>query len=343
MPSIFTDKHIFITGVCGTIGQELIKQLIPHKPASIRGIDQDESGVATLFEKYRKMDHVDIILGDIRDREKMLYQFRGMQHIFHTAALKHVLLSERSPRDAVSTNIMGLQNVIEAAVNSRSVERFLFTSSDKAVNPTNVMGTTKLLGERLVTAISSHKHVNGPVFSSVRFGNVLGSHGSVVPIFKAQIAAGGPVTLTDSQMTRFVMTPAESIHLMMNAMKAAQGGEVFVTKMPIITIQDLAQVMIEELAPIYGHDPKKIKIKNIGAQAGEKLYEELLSSDEMRRSIELKKYYVIKPAFTSVYQNISYQYAGALNTSVEHPYSSDLGRPLTKEELRLYLIKNRIL
>jgi len=343
MASIFTGKKVFITGFGGTIGQELVSMLIKQKPSVIRGVDTNESVVASMFEKYQKHDNVQLFLGDVRDREKMLYQFREMQFVIHTAALKHVLLCERSPRDAISTNINGLQNVLEAAISSRSVQRVLFTSSDKAVNPTNVMGTTKLLGERMVTALSTLKHVEGPVFSSVRFGNVLGSHGSVIPIFKEQIAAGGPVTLTDEAMTRFVMTPKESIKIITDAMALSKGGEVFVTKMPIIKIIDLARVMINVLAPKYGHDPKKIKIQIVGAKAGEKFYEELLSADETRRAIELKNYYVVKPAFTSVYKDIDYSYEKGAHKLVDAPYSSDLGAPLSTEALRQYLIKSELL
>jgi FlaA1/EpsC-like NDP-sugar epimerase len=342
MASIFTGKRIFITGVCGTIGQELLAQLLTHDPAEIRGIDTNETTLFTLYEKYQHQDKVQIFLGDIRDREKMLYQLRGMHIVFHTAALKHVLLSERSPRDAVATNVLGIQNVIEAAVNAR-VERFLFTSSDKAVNPTNVMGTTKLLGERLVTATNSLKVAHGPVFSSVRFGNVLGSSGSVVPIFKEQISRGGPVTLTDERMTRFVMTTQESIRLMIDSIEQAKGGEVFVTKMPIIRIADLAQVMIEELAPRYGFTPEQIKINVVGSKPGEKLYEELLSEEETPRSIELEKYYVVTPAFTSAYHDINYNYDLSPIKRATSSYRSDLNAPISKETLRSYLIAGKLL
>ena len=194
------------------------------------------------------MASVQFQLGDVRDRDKLVQAMRGIDIVLHTAALKHVILCEQSPRDAVQTNIQGVQNLIDAATVNQ-VERVLFTSSDKAVNPTNVMGTSKLMGERLMTAANAHRRAGGPIFASTRFGNVLGSRGSVIPLFMRQISRGGPVTLTDPEMTRFIMTLREAVHLVMESTFLARGGEVFVTKMPIARIQDLAKVMVKTLAP----------------------------------------------------------------------------------------------
>ena len=172
----------------------------------------------------------------------------GINLVFHTAAFKHVILCERSPFEAVQTNIIGIQNIIQAAI-ANQVARLIFTSSDKAVNPTNVMGTSKLMGERLMTAANGNACGNCQIFASTRFGNVLGSRGSVIPIFREQIKMGGPVTLTDPEMTRFIMSIKQAVQLVIDSAFLAQGGEVFVTKMPVIRIQDLAEVMINELAP----------------------------------------------------------------------------------------------
>ena len=214
--SFWKGKSVLITGVSGTVGGEVLRQLIGESPSEIIGIDNNESELFFLTEEYRERDNVKLFLGDIRDPEKLIRKSRGVDCIIHTAALKHVILCEQTPRDPVQTNILGTQNVIDAAL-ANGVERVIFTSSDKAVNPTNVMGTTKLMGERLITAANAHRRNGGALFSSTRFGNVLGSRGSVMPLFRRQIAAGGPVTLTELEMTRFIMTLSDAVKLVMNS------------------------------------------------------------------------------------------------------------------------------
>ena len=184
------------------------------------------------------------------------------------------------------------------------------------------MGTTKLMGERLMTAANSNKRDNGPIFASTRFGNVLGSSGSVIPIFYNQISQGGPVTLTHKEMTRFVMSIEQAVHLVLESSSQARGGEVFVTKMPVIRIMDLAQAMIEELAPLYGYNHKNIKIVEIGTKAGEKLYEELMSPEETRRAVEMTKYFSVLPAFRGIYHDIDYDYPDTISDTVTNPYVS---------------------
>ncbi len=331
--SPWRDKRVFITGVCGTIGRELLRQVLLHGPREIIGIDNNEAELFFLIETYRDHDKVHLYLGDIRDREKMMRMLQGVDIVLHSAALKHVVLCEESPNDAVQTNILGTQNIIDAAQNGR-VDRVIFTSSDKAVNPTNVMGTTKLMGERLITAANAQKRGRGPVFFSSRFGNVLGSRGSVVPLFRRQIASGGPVTLTHRDMTRFIMTLESAVALVMDAVFLAKGGEVFVTKMPVARISDLAEIMIEEVAPRVGHDPKEIDINVIGTKAGEKLYEELLSEEEIRRTIDVDQYFVVTPAFRSVYDDIEYSYQSRTCQRPQRPYNSALEKPLAKSELK---------
>lgn len=340
--TLWTNKKIFITGVCGTVGSELLRQISALNPTEIVGIDNNESELFFLSEQYRSQPAVRLYLGDLRDRDELIRRMKGTEIVLHAAALKHVILCEQSPRDAVHTNILGTQNVIDAAMESR-VERVIFTSSDKAVNPTNVMGTSKLMGERLMTAANAQRRGDGPVFASTRFGNVLGSRGSVIPLFKRQIATGGPVTLTSAEMTRFIMTLKEAVSLVMESVFLARGGEVFVTKMPVIRIADLASVMIEELGPAYGFDPEKIKIDHIGSKAGEKLYEELMNDEETRRTVELERYFVVAPAFRSVYENIEYVYPGMKPDKVARPYNSSVEPAISREELRTYLRQNHLL
>lgn len=324
MDHIFEDKSILVTGVCGTVGSELIKQLINgqrYKPAQVVGIDNNESELFFLDQQYENESHANFFVADIRERDDLIRKMHGIDIVFHCAALKHVILNERSPEQAVLTNVLGVQNVIAAAQVCK-VEKVIFTSSDKAVNPTNVMGTSKLMGERLMTAANSNKHERDPIFASTRFGNVLGSNGSVIPIFHDQIAKGGPITLTDRNMTRFVMSIRESVKLVVESVMQAKGGEVFVTKMPVVRIEDLAKAMIEELAPRYGHKADAIEVIEIGAKPGEKLYEELMSEEETRRSVELKNYFAILPAFRGLYHEIDYHYPDLVNSNVANPYVS---------------------
>jgi FlaA1/EpsC-like NDP-sugar epimerase len=329
-------KTVLITGVCGTVGSQLLRRLLRANPAEVVGLDNHESGIFLLQQRYRDYRNLRFYLADVRDRDTLIHRMRGIQIVLHAAALKHVLVCENAPYNAVSTNIVGVQNVIDAAM-AASVERVIFTSSDKAVNPTNVMGTSKLMGERLITAANAYRRGPRPLFASTRFGNVLGSSGSVIPVFRKQIRVGGPVTLTDPEMTRFIMTLREAAELVMYSTFLAQGGEVFVTKMPVVRIEDLAAVMIEELAPRYGHDPQNIRIQHIGVHPGEKLYEELLTSEELRRTFELEHYFVVQPAFEAIYKSTDRIYPGMRSSTVDRPYNSAVEEAMDRESLRAYL------
>ena len=338
-------KRILVTGACGTVGNELIKVLsleTENGPLEIFGIDNSESELFFIDQKYLHDDRVRFCLADVRDYAKLCRVMKGIDVVFHAAALKHVVLCERSPFEAVQSNIHGVQNVIQAAIDN-DVRKVIFTSSDKAVNPTNVMGTSKLMGERLITAANSNHFKSNTVLASTRFGNVLGSSGSVIPIFHKQIEKGGPVTLTDPEMTRFIMSVEDAARLVIDSSKIIQGGEVFITKMPVIRIADLARVMIEELAPLYGHDSSKIGIKIIGSKPGEKLYEELMSHEETRRTIELKRYFAVLPAFRGLYQNIPYDYQDIVSKTVTNQYISEHEQPMDFDKIRKFLISNDLL
>lgn len=340
------DKRILVTGACGTVGSELVKQLLgeKHQIAGLVALDNNESELFFLEQRFLHDKRACFYLTDVRDRDKLTRMMKGVHIVFHAAAFKHVVLCERSPFEAVQSNINGVQNVILAA-SENNVEKVIFTSTDKAVNPTSVMGTSKLMGEKLMTAANSNQlTVSGnTIFASTRFGNVLGSRGSVIPIFQKQIAKGGPVTVTDSEMTRFIMSIEEAVHLVIDSASLARGGEVLITKMPIIKIQDLAEVMIEELAPVYGYKPSDISIEIIGSKPGEKLYEELMSYEETRRSIELPSYFSVLPAFRGIYQEIDYSYPDMVTDTVTNPYISADETSLSKEELRNFLTTNNLL
>ncbi len=341
MKKFYKNKKILITGAAGTVGREMVRQLYSFKPAELRLMDNNETEMFFLMEEYRNKN-VFCFLGDVRDRDKVEKLSDGIDIIIHSAAFKHVILSEYNPFDVVQTNIISVENIIKAAT-ACNVKHVLFTSSDKAVNPTNVMGTSKLMGERLITAANAVKNNTHTVFSSTRFGNVLGSRGSVVPLFIKQIKNGGPVTVTDKKMTRFIMTIEEAARLVLKSVVISKGGEVFVTKMPVVKIPDLAEMMIDILAPGYGYNPSDIKIDEIGAKPGEKLYEELISEEEVHRSLELKDMFVVTPAFKSIYQSIDYEYPDTISDKAYKPYVSEKEQPLDKDELKKYLIENRVL
>lgn len=338
----FKGRKILITGAAGTVGTEMVRQLCSFEPAELRLMDNNETGMFYLMEEYRNRKNVFCFLGDVRDRDKVEKLTNGIDIVIHSAAFKHVILSEYNPFDVVQTNIVGVENVIKAATACK-VKYVLFTSSDKAVNPTNVMGTSKLMGERLITAANAVKSSAGTVFSSTRFGNVIGSRGSVAPLFMRQIRNRGPVTITDERMTRFVMTKEEAARLVLKSVMLAKGGEVFVTKMPVVRIQDFAEVMIELLAPKNGLNPSDIKTVQIGAKPGEKLYEELMNEEEVGRSMELEDMFVVTPAFKSIYHSIKYEYPSTVSSKVGKSYVSSTEKPLKKEELGQYLIENRVL
>ncbi len=340
--NLWFGKRILITGVCGTVGKELLKQVSEYGPDEVIGLDNNESELFFLSDEYRDRPTIRFHFGDIRDRDKLIRKMEGIDIVLHAAALKHVIICEQSPRDAILTNITGVQNVIDAAI-SNGVQRVIFTSSDKAVNPTNVMGTSKLMGERLMTAANSFQRTQRTIFLSVRFGNILGSRGSVIPLFKRQIAEGGPVTLTDAKMTRFIMTLEEAVRLVLESVFMGRGGEVFITKMPVIRIQDLASIMIDVLAPAYGYDPAMIKIKTVGCKPGEKLYEELMNGEETRRAIELKKYFLIQPALKPIYGDAEFDYPTVVRTAIATPYNSSVEAAMDIQSLKDYLIENKLL
>jgi FlaA1/EpsC-like NDP-sugar epimerase len=339
---MYRSKCILVTGACGSIGRELVRQLLENYNAGeIIGIDNNESELFFLEQFFRSYD-ARFYLTDIRDVPKIHRIMKGIDVVFHAAAFKHVILCERSPFEAVQTNIMGVNNLIVAA-SENNVEKFIFTSSDKAVNPTNVMGTSKLMGERIVTAANANERGSRAVFASTRFGNVLGSRGSVIPIFREQIRRGGPVTLTDPGMTRFIMSIQQAVGLVIDSASLARGGEIFITKMPVARIQDLAEVMIEILAPRYGYKAEDMPIEIIGVKPGEKMYEELMNTEETRRAIELEKYFVVMPAFTSIYRQVDYTYPGIVSENVINPYNSANEKPLSKEALKDFLFTNHLL
>lgn len=321
----FAGKSVLVTGACGTAGSELVKQLVASPAEQIICLDNNESELFFTLEKYRDEPRVSGYLADIRDLSSLSRRMEGVDVVLHSAAFKHVTLCEASPSQAIQTNIIGTQNVIEAAL-INFVERVIFTSSDKAVNPTNVMGTSKLMGERLMTAAAGSSRNGRTIFASTRFGNVLGSRGSVIPLFQQQIANGGPITLTDPHMTRFIMTMEAAAELVLRSVWLAEGGEVFVMKMPVVRIEELAYCVRSMLAP--EHD---IEVTTIGIKPGEKMYEELMNEEEVRRTFEVDDYYVVLPAFVRDFE-ATYPYIRGRSNATK-PYNSQFEEFIGREEL----------
>jgi len=291
--NFYKNKKILVTGGVGSIGSNLVRKLLQLNPAIIRVFDNNETGLFDL-EQELQSDKIRTLLGDIRDKDRLNMAMNGIDIVFHTSALKHVPLCEYNPFDAVKTNVLGTQNVLESAL-SNEVQKVINVSTDKAVSPTNVMGATKLLAERLTISANYYAGNKKTVFSSVRFGNVLNSRGSVIPLFRKQIREGGPVTITDKEMTRFFMEIPSASHLIMTAGEIAKGREIFILKMPALRIADLAEAMIDEYAPAAGYRPGQIRIKIIGKRNGEKLYEDLMAEEEAERAYERDDMFLIVP------------------------------------------------
>jgi len=289
----YKGKKIIILGGAGSIGSELVHKLTLCAPAVVRVFDSDETG---LFDLERR-SHTELIrplVGDIRDLKRLKRAFEDVDVVFHAAALKHVPLCEYNPFEAVQTNVLGTQNVIDAALDEE-VEKVVFISTDKAVNPNTVLGATKLLAERLITSANYYKGLRETAFSSVRFGNVLATRGSVVPVFLDQIASGGPVTVTDLEMTRFVMSVPNAVELILKAGEDATGGEIFILKMQSLRIIDLAEAMIEQFASQYGYNADEIEVTYVGKRYKEKLHEDLFTSDEAESIVDKGEFFVLDP------------------------------------------------
>jgi FlaA1/EpsC-like NDP-sugar epimerase len=235
----------------------------------------------------------------------------------------------------VKTNVLGIQNVVDTAIDA-GVERVVFTSSDKAVNPANTMGTTKLLGERLITAGNKHSGRPELRFTSVRFGNILNSSQSVVPLFTQQIRDGGPVTLTDERMTRFFLSYDDVYDLISQAIKKTEDGEVFVYKMPAINIEDLAEAMIDVFAPQFGHDPTDIDIEIIGRRPGETFHEEIMTQRETTRAYENDSLYAIRPEAN---EYLSFENGENFDPANDIARSSETAPKLSKNEIVTLLKK----
>jgi len=280
--SAFKDKVILITGGTGSFGKACVKKLLEvHDTASIRIYSRDELKQWEMAREFGNHPKLRFLIGDVRDVGRLKRAFEGVDYVIHAAALKHVPACEYNPVEAVRTNVDGAVNVINAALDT-NVKKVIALSTDKAVNPVNIYGATKLTSDRLFIQSNSYSgHLHPTRFSVVRYGNVMASRGSVIPLFRAQ-AATGTLTVTDARMTRFWITLPHAVDFVLSSFELMQGGEIFVPKIPSMKITDLAKT----LAP-------KAKIKVIGIRPGEKLHESLTTKEESLLIREMKDRYIV--------------------------------------------------
>ena len=328
MEDIFKDKKILVTGGTGSIGSEIVRCLLQYDPDVVRILSRDETKQFEFEQELGNPENVRFLIGDVRDKDRLKRAFEGIDIVFHAAAMKHVPACEYNPFEAVKTNVYGTQNVIDASLDN-NVGKVIAISTDKAASPINTMGATKLLAEKLVIDANYYKGHVKTVFSCVRFGNVMESRGSVIPVFEKQIEKSGPLTITDPAMTRFMMTIPQAVDLVFKATKLTHGGEIFIFKMPAINLENLALAMIEHFAPYYGHDPESIQMKTIGIRNGEKMHEQLMNEEEAQYAYETDDMFIVMPQST-----FSKYIPKGAKKSIQKQYSSKKGKLLNVEDIK---------
>lgn len=336
LENTFKNKKILVTGGTGFIGSAIAKKLLEYKPKVVRIFSNDEDNTFKMIQEIGEEENKRFLIGDIRDKERLIQAMEGIDIVYHAAALKHVPLCEYNPFEAIKTNVLGTQNVIEAALVS-NVDKVINISTDKAVNPSNTMGATKLLAEKLIIDANFYKGPRKIIFSCVRFGNVLFSRGSVIPLFEKQIKQKDPITITDPDMTRFMMSISNTIDLVFKSTLMTKGGEIFILKMPVARVGDLADVTIEYYSKKYGYKPNDIKRKIVGPRPGEKVFEELMAETEAKKAYETKDMLIIPPQVDIPHINFEVSnYQNARRSKLTHYTSRDV-RPLSKEEIKKLL------
>jgi UDP-glucose 4-epimerase len=324
---MFKDKTIIITGGTGSFGNATLNRFLDSDIKEIRIFSRDEKKQDDMRKLY-KNDKVKFYIGDVRDYDSIFNAMVGADYVFHAAALKQVPSCEFFPVQAVKTNILGAENVLRAAI-ANKVKKAIVLSTDKAVYPVNAMGMSKALMEKVMVAYSRQQPQNGTVLCGTRYGNVMASRGSVIPLFIEQIKAGEPITVTDPEMTRYLMSLEEAVELVVFAYQNGVPGDIFVQKSPASTIIDLAQALIELFEA-------KTEIKIIGTRHGEKKHETLVNREEMVKAIDLPGYFRI-PADTRDLNYDKYFSDGQAKLAEAEDYTSEntyrLSIPEIKEKL----------
>ena len=282
--SFLDDASVLITGGTGSFGRALTKRLINSKARRIAIFSRDELKQLDMKNEFHD-DRLRFFLGDIRDSSRLDIALHNVDYVVHAAALKQVDTGEYNPMEFVKTNIVGSQNVIDACIRN-GVKKVVALSTDKASSPINLYGATKLTADKLFSAANNYSYGYGTLFSIVRYGNVMGSRGSVIPYFKQLVAEGKTLPITDKRMTRFWITLDQAVEFVLESFEMMQGGELYVPRIPSMKIMDLAQAI-----------KKDFKYEEIGIRPGEKLHEEMISPDDSRRTVELSNRYVVSPIF----------------------------------------------
>ncbi|MFZ5632093.1 MAG: UDP-N-acetylglucosamine 4,6-dehydratase (inverting) [Bacillota bacterium] len=319
MPHFLNGKSILVTGGTGSFGKKFIRYVLDNfNPRRIIVFSRDELKQFEMEREYSD-ERLRFFIGDVRDKDRLYRAFAGVDYVVHAAALKQVPACEYNPFEAVKTNVLGAQNIIEAAIDC-GIKRVVALSTDKAANPVNLYGATKLCSDKLFISGNSYAGSKDTRFCVVRYGNVVGSRGSVIPLFK-KMRETGVVTVTDPRMTRFWITLEQGVKFVLNSIERMQGGEIFVPKIPSMRITDLA----EAVAPGCRHE-------YIGIRPGEKLHEVMIPEDDARNTIEMDRFYIIQPQFPWWGRK---NWAGGRPVPVDFRYASDTNdRWLTVEELR---------
>ncbi|NBD26504.1 polysaccharide biosynthesis protein [Paenibacillus glycinis] len=326
---MFTNQRILVTGGTGSWGYELIRQLLPQQPKQIIVFSRNESSQVAMSRSFED-SRLSFCIGDIRDKEALMRACERVDYVFHLAALKHVPVCEDQPYEALKTNVIGTQNVIEAAI-ANNVKRVIYISTDKAANPSNFYGMTKAIGEKLI--VYANLLHSETTFVCVRGGNVLGTNGSVVHLFMNQIKNKNQVRITDMNMTRFFLTLQDAITLLFKASEESVGGEIFVMTMPTCRIVDLAAVLMEDM----GIDAEVVET---GIRPGEKIHEILLTEHESTTTVAYDdEYLVILP--TLDIPGLRQHYSAHTKVAFDSYCSSE--SLMSKEEIRSMLVRGGFL
>lgn len=315
-----TNQTILITGGTGSFGRKFVRRILEYNIKKVIVFSRDELKQYEMAQEYTD-PRIRFFIGDVRDKERLYRAFDGVDYVVHAAAMKQVPACEYNPFEAVKTNIYGAQNIIEAAID-RGVKRVIALSTDKAAAPINLYGATKLASDKLFVAANSYVGEKETRFAVVRYGNVVGSRGSVVPLFKKMAAEGKKLPITDERMTRFWITLDQGVQFVIDSLARMKGGEIFVPKISSMKVVDLAKAIAPEA-----------EIEIIGIRPGEKLHETMITEDDARHTVEFDNYYVITPEFPWCPQ----EYADQGRSLPEgFKYTSDTNTEwLTVEELRM--------
>lgn len=320
---IFQDKVVLITGGTGFLGRALVREILNYHPASIRIFSRDEVKHHNLQQEFSSHHKIRHLIGDVRDYSRLQRALENVDIVIHAAALKRLDILEYNVAESINTNIIGTLNVVNACL-ANNVERAIFVSTDKACSPVNTYGACKFIGEKIFTETDFSRGNKKTIFTSVRYGNVLESTGSVIPFFESKIKSGQKIPLTDHRMTRFIISEQQAIKLIFEALRYGVGGEVFIPRLPAFKIVDLIDILTER-------NNINAEIELVGIRPGEKIHELLMNSSEISRSYQFKDLYIITSSIR--------QFSGMkVSTAVK-----DQGKKLSEEEYPDYSSENYVL